>query len=601
MLQIKYKNEFLDIVPGQETELEKNSPLFLLDNLLAEYSTPVNFIESDTNARLLGQIYFDKTIRKKTKIEVEIYSYGTFRSNATLVLNSAGINFMIAGKSTAGGYLLTGVSNFFTAIKDKKLSDLQLGGDRVMNFTSFNPVDGSGGYWQHFQSTWLFNDDYVVLPVINEAIDDSLQQYRSPQWFNFLAGNKASGWMNMIDGNNLFTQQPVFPFPKIEYVLNQLFLENGWKLDTSGLNDTEWSRMLLFSAYYVHTTTFDVVYHPLRPRDVDLIPIPNAQVTINLSRCMPKDVTCSSFLFALCKRYGWFPVCNSNTRTCTLIALKEIGNKPTKDWTKYKASVMQSAFNSEARTFAFKNTFGGNDAYPGSAPDLSQYDRTPPVYSQRNLIPLINSTFDNTVVFAFLENRYFHVIYDDTVHDRVWSVLSDNIYDEDPGNATDSFETECAPLPISYSNYSGNYYGLFSICNQNVFDAWGIRTIIYHGMVKQVDANGNAGPADYPYGSCTHISPAGDSVLAWSNVYKHYYSGVDHGLINYWWSKWMKMNSSNENEVKITFNLPLHELDNFRWDEIILVHNVPYLVKSYIEPLNYKGSILATLQRVALS
>jgi len=47
-------------------------------------------------------------------------------------------------------------------------------------------------------------------------------------------------------------------------------------------------------------------------------------------------------------------------------------------------------------------------------------------------------------------------------------------------------------------------------------------------------------------------------------------------------------------------NLPLYELSQLKWDDIINIHNQPYLLKKYIEPHPYKGSIQATLHPLLL-
>src|SRR5215831_1765831 len=73
MWQIKYQNEFFDLQPNQNTEIERNSPLFLVDNLLQEVSTPFTLAYSDKNSKLIGHIFFEQTRKAKTKIPVEVY------------------------------------------------------------------------------------------------------------------------------------------------------------------------------------------------------------------------------------------------------------------------------------------------------------------------------------------------------------------------------------------------------------------------------------------------------------------------------------------------------------------------------------------------
>jgi hypothetical protein len=591
VLQLKYNNEFLDLAPDENSEMEKNSPLFLgLDTLLAEYSTPIAIKYSDKNARLLGYLFFDLTVKTKSSFEVEIYSAGTFITRSTLIIESAGMNFRFAGKSSISGYLLTGISNFFTYIKDKKLTQLSLGGGRTYNYTTSDPTDGTTGYWQHFQGTWEFEDDYVILPMRNEAYteDDILFTY-------------SAGWMNKLDSsNNLVATQPVFPFPKLSYVLNQIFEEAGWHLDTTGLNDTEWMQLLMYSNYIVRTT-----YYTLSGETVTNSPY--ASVTVSLNNAMPQDITCSRFILEVCKRYLWFPITDTATHTVKLIALKEVGNRTRKDWTQYADAASTSDFAAPPRIFAFKNQFEGDDQYPSSFDttgkeivQASGFEDPPDVSAGGDL-------YDHFLFYVFRENKYYSAQYDGTT--SFFEDEGDNIYDEEPENATDTYETAVTTMPLQKVQFDNGNYGNVPVVNQERGTKWGIRTMLYHGLAQQVDSSGDP-VADnyYPYGSSINTPPSGTPQLIWSNVYIHteYVTeeGVltvhEFGIIEYWAKRWINMIASGE-VIKRNFYLPLHEIVKFQWNDIILVHNIPHLIKSYVEPLNKQGFIQATLQRIILS
>src|SRR4051812_23803294 len=137
MLRIKYNNEFLDIAPGSEAELESNSPMFLMDNALAEYSTPITLVYSDKNARLIGPLFFSTTAKQKVKLPVDIFKDAAYRSAGTLVVESAAITGNTRS-GNASGYLLTGISSFFTIIKDTLCQDLNIG-TYSNNLTTITP------------------------------------------------------------------------------------------------------------------------------------------------------------------------------------------------------------------------------------------------------------------------------------------------------------------------------------------------------------------------------------------------------------------------------------------------------------------------------
>lgn len=579
MWQIKYNNIFIDLVPNQNCEIERHSPLFLIDDILAEYSTPVKLASTDNNARAIGYYFFDATVKTKKTIAVEIYDKGTFRYNASLVLQSAGMNYNSKYAGFVSGYMLIGISNFFITIKDKLLRDLSLGGDRIFNHTTEDPLDSSNGYWQHFQKTYDFSQDYVMLPCANDSF--------TPDDIEF---TYTDGWMNKYDGTKISTRQPVVPWVKLEYLLQQIFIENGWKLDTSGIIDTEWKKLLLYSNYTISTTSYGW-------NGTSVTTFPKASVTINLANAMPADITCSKLIFEICKRYLWAPVCDAATNTCRLISLKDVYKSTPVDYTRYAGSGSESDFSVEEKIFAFKNNFVGEDQYPGEV-DLKEYDGLIPRFS-KNLLPDPNgSDYDNTLAYTYLENKYWIVDWSGST--KTWIEKSDNIYNEEPDDATDTFETDVTTLPMIWKMLDNSFFAAVPHVAQAPFTAWGIRTVIYYGMVKEVNETGNPLTYYYPLGSSINVPPAGAPKLTWSNVYHHIDYQTDYGIIEYWAKFWLQLIASTE-VITQRFFLPLHVLINFRWDKIILIRNIGYLFKSFIEPLSYTGYIEGTLQKVTLS
>ncbi len=580
MFQLKYKDEFIDLLPDQEPEIERNSPLFLIDDYLSEKTSPVTIAYSDKNCRLIGNIFFELSERVQTKIAVKIYDKGTYKYNAVLVIESAGMHGLHVGKGNATGYMLLGISSFFTDIKDKLLTDLALGGVRTLNYTTADPDDASGGYWQAFKESWDFEDDYVIAPYRNEAFtDDDIE-------FTY-----CHRWGNKFDGETLETRQPVIPWPKFEYVLNQIFEEAGWKLDTTGINDEDWKKIILYSNYLVSTCGFGY------GAGVVVTRLPT--VEINLALAMPKDVKCSTFIFEWCKRLLWAPIFVFNSNTCRLVALKEMRNKTPKDWTRYAKPTINEEFSTPEKIFAFKNTFEGEDQYPTAGPDLKMYPQVG-FFNTEYTFPDSNAEdFNGYSAYTFVDNKYWRVFWDAGTNTYSWGTYADNIYDEAPENATDTFETKVTPLPCTKAGMENGHFGLIPIVSHEKRTPWGIRAAFWHGMVKQVDGNFAPLSIYYPCALSTNTPPGLTPKLTWSNVYKHDNFEKDYGIMQYWASRWMKMIAPVD-KITREINLPLHELMQFKWDDLIIIHNLPYVVKSFVEPVSYKNKIQAVLQRVKL-
>lgn len=579
MWQIKYEDVFLDLDENQDPELQRESPLFLMNDILAERSTPVTIRYSDKNSRKLGHIFFDLTTKTRAKFEVELYENNSFKCLATLVLESAAMHRDKPDKGSATGYVLTGISNFFTAIKGKKLTELSLGGVRTHPFTSWFPTDGSDGFFQKFQATWSFNDDFVVVPCRNEF------------WTGVENDIYYSGWMNQLEttNNNLRMGQHIVPFIKLQYVLEQIFKEHGWSVDFSGLNDTLWQRLLLFSAKPI--TTMVANYDVGNPLNVTYTAV--SYVSYRLADHLPAEYSCGEFILQVCRKYGWVPVFDGRGRTCRMVALKEMKSKPVKDWTRYADPESRSPVKEETTVFGFKNSFEGSDKYI-SQPSFTEWIFGTPVYKASDLPNPYGDFFgvgaipDSMLVYVYLENQFYKVVLDDTVNQRVWTVFADNIYDESPDDANTVFETKVTTLPFYRTQYrtaSGvDYFGFFPYCEQSKYEKFGLRTLLYHGLVDEIKADYTAGPKKYPLASSSAIPPAtGAPALAWSNVLHHEYNGTDKGIISYWWQSWCDMISGNENAVEQIFFLPLKEYLQYNWDDIITVNSVPYIFVSIIE------------------
>lgn len=587
MLQIEYNGKFLRTGSNTAVEFDKNSPLFQLDTLLAEYTMPITIVYCDENVQILGDTFFEYGIKTKKKLEVNLYDNGSFFCSSILVIDNSIIDSRVRNRGSVQGYFLSGVSAFFSVIKDRKLNSLLLGGVRKFNFTSWDANDLSNGYWQHFHNTWDGNSDYVMIPHRNES-------WIEEEWFD--------GWVNQL-GRGYSGGIPDFPigqveqfswvvlFPKVKYVLECLFTENGWKLDTSGINDDDWEKLLLFSTTPIVTNRGD---------GIDVYPMPS--VSFQLSKMISPEIYMSEFLLAICNRYGWAPLCDGDTKICRLVALKEKTKGVLKDFTEYATGVYSVDFTENLRKFSFKQEAPKNDAKSGTA-DFTNFNIQQPVASARNLpTPTVNH--DNALIFCFLENAYYKVIVN-ADNEREWVKHFDNIYDEELADATDIIETKCTTLPMELSEYredaSGiKYYGYFPTCSIPRNKEFGIRTLIYHGMVKELKADGTEGTQFYPLASSLAVIPNGTVQTAWSNVYKHDNAPNKYGIIDYWFKEWLRVLKVS-NSIQVDLHLPLFELMNLKWDDIINIRNQPYLMKKYIEPRPYKGMIRATLQPLLLN
>ena len=588
MLQVSYKGQFLHLAAGSQVEIEKSSPLFLIDTVLAEYTMPITLSYDEHNAKILGEVFFEYGIKQKQKIEVILYDSSTIIGTATMIIDKSLTNNQNRSRGNVQGYFLTGASEFFTKIKNKKLNSLFFGGSQSFNFTTWDAFDSSDGFWQHVHATWDGSYNYVMVPHRNDGwIDGEFFD----GWVNQLGYGYLAGIPQFAPGQVEATSWVVL-WPKLKFVLEQLFTENGWKLDTTGIGDADWQKLFLYNPTPIRTTRAD---------DVATV-VPALQISISVSDMISPEVYCSDFLLWVCKRYGWAPIFEPDTKTCRIISLKSSGAGVVKDFTKYAPATADNDFSAEPRIFAFTNQLPENDNYLQS-PDFTNYTIQPPVASF-NVLPTPSVNFDTSLIFCYLENAWYKIEVND-VGDRIWIKHADNVYNEEPKDYTDEIPTGLSTMPTQLSEYRETvagvkYYGYFPICNQPRNKEWGLRAIFFHGMVLEQNAAGGAGSMTYPHASPVAQLPDGSSAGDWSNVYKHSDGTTEDGIIKFWWEEWLRYIQVPQ-QVEQELHLPLHELAQLKWDDIINIRNQPFLIKSYIQPIPYNGMIKSTLQPLLLN
>jgi hypothetical protein len=564
MLQIKLDTDFLYIAAGTETELERQSTVFLQNEALYEQSIPITIPYSDLNSRLLGHRFFEITDKSKGSYDVEVWDNGTYRYNATLIIQSSNVQSEFPGKSNATGYLNIGLSRFYKLIKDKKLNSLDLGGDNVIAYTTSDPTDLSGGYWQHLHDTWNYTENYVAAPI------------KMDTW---TAYEEDDGWMNKMAGSSLMDITTIIGLQiKISYLMDKIFMLHGWSLDVSQL-DSNYDRLLYFSA---------------KPIKINNQGTPHSSITINIANHISPEVTCSNFFLSLCRRFGWAPIFDTGRNVCTLIPVNDISNGSIKDFTQYAGGDIADDYSNDDKIFAWKNNIPSDDGYPSEA-STSSYTIGTAVFAVDQLPDPSSGNYDEQIRYVFQTNQWYKVEFNSTTSLREWIYYADGIYGLEPDNANETFETDASTLAMSWSE-NGTYGALVPIAKIPMDKPYGIRTLLWHGLVSTVDNTGAATGVLYPYVSALAVLPDGNIALPWSNVYEHESTGIDYGIVNQLWSNFTAAITSAR-EIQRDIYLPLHELINLDWNDVINIRNIPHLIKSFVEPLPYKGFIRATMQK----
>lgn len=578
----------LQPVPGSSAEIERNSPFFSLgDEWAGEISTPVNFPYSKENEKEFGNPSSFYTKRSKRTEPITLYDGSHYRQRGRLITESASINQNHIHNSELRGYFVFGLSNFFQIIKDKNLRQLSLGGLRRFNWTSDDPDDASGGFWQYIHSTWAGDKDFLVAPIENEEVGepaaDGFYAFRTnnveaPDYK--ISFSYTSFWNNLI------------PQLKLKYVLEQIFTEHGYTV-TYDVNDTQWESLFLTSL--IPFNWLDTTENPAWPFATNA---PKAVIDVYLNEHLP-DRTISDFLINLGNRYGWRFLINDETKVCRVKAVRTIRNGTKKDWTSYCAATLDSDYSGGEKVYGFKNEIDGGDTFPRRN-ELKNKTRLPDVYSFGDL-PTASGLNYNQICYTHIDNVFWIVTANDTDEEYYWAAYSDNIFDYEPTGETDSISTTVSTMPTLRRQYTTDTgvqkWGYFPVMKQPGKD-FGFRLLFYHGVVPDELENGTFSDGSYPHLSSIWRVPGDAPDKVWSNVYVHDYGNdIKRGIIEYWFKDWLQIISSGE-DLKIPMTVPRNELAQFEWDDILLIKNIPFLMKSFTEPMPYKGKIAATLRRI---
>ena len=580
---------FLDVKPGTSAEIERQSPFFAMNSEVGETSTPIVLLGTERNARELELQYQYYTRRTKSKYSVEVYDGNTFRCQATLIVETGRLHINHLDKCELTGYLLFGISDFFNQVKGKKLSDLSLGGARQFEFTVGEAEHPSNGYWQHFHKAWTDGSiPYVFQPVRNEE---------------FFEGGDIE-WVNRLNGSGKLSfdfKNPIVPMIRNRYLMEQIYLEHGWTPDFSAFTDDVFDKLI-----WVNLTPLNWVESALQ-LDGTWGFQARKLLTIDLSQHVPQGKTISDFILQVFRRWGWAPVFNLQNKTVRLVAVKGLPDGKAKDWTGYAEPLLESSFAEDQKTYAFITNIDENDSLP-SAPDFENAKYVRDTLTSK-LLPQPTVDMEGRIVFSYLDNAWYRVELDDSTNQYEWVFYGDNIYSYEPEDNDEQIETAISSMPVAFTQYrqgsGGGGYGYFPIMKHDHRKPISYRSLIYHGLVPEMNEHGAAnGTIEIPVATSTSNPGAIGTgyTLEWANVYKYGLENqgtifAENGIIKYWWQEFLDMINGSET-VDIKLHLPRHVMDQYQWDDVILVNHLRYLVKSMTEPIPFTGFLVATMQRI---
>lgn len=595
MLAIKVNNAFLDLPADMSLELERNNP-FLSEDIQGEFSLGLTLKYSEKNYSLLQYIgnFYKKNI--KYTLDAQLYDNGSFRYAGKLVITQHQTNMNNVESTVWTGFFTIGAASFQQEIENVLLQDIDLGGDRTFNWTTFDADDRTNGFFQHVHAARIPNAfPYTFYPIFND------------DWFGDI-GVSAAKFMNSLatDGTNHFFGESLplsatqlygnygsfCPAIYLSFLLDKIFQNYGWQLSGEVVNDIGYQKLTIPSFQAIKWVDYSNI---LIAEYFSPMPV----IIFDLADHVPQDLTVGALLINIKNRLGWYFDFDSNTKTAYLRANKNLVGTPVKDWTNFVLADYAAEYTDPEKVYSLVNNIDSADTYP--LVKIIDESAIAGRVSSFSTLPAASITYSGLIYFAFFENNYYVCEYNATSTLYEWNIYSNNVGDYVPAGSKDAIESEISTMPVALRGIiTGGAKALVPVCHQ-VGNYWqsvvgyqpfGIRFLFYHGMYP--DTTG----IKYPYASCHNLAISGTPPTgSWSLPYRHQYAFTNDGSYDYWWQKWLALLGIQDTRT-FTLQLPVTELKKFTFNDTIFINNVYFLVKSVKEVLPYKGMVEMKMKRI---
>lgn len=601
----------MDLQTGTRLQRERRSPIFLeqtdtgKDAIPGEVSYPFTIPLSDKNLRLLGwpdQLPVNKTLQHDVILE----DAGMQLSQGKLIIDTVTAHMNKSNVGSIDCHILSNVSEFWQRVKDKKLSDLSLGGERSFAWAGYDLV--TPGFWKHAHDTWAYNDsddgDYVFSPIF-------CGNYKGEE-----EGTWINGWEVHSSQIQLAREKNYYclcPHVYLAYIIKQIFTEHGYTISGDLLDDPDF-KQICFESYRGVNWAVPTLNGPAATPTVTVSPI--NPVKLRVAEHVPPEMTVGELLVELQKLFPVSFLINDKSKSCQIVWLTDLSGAGSTDRTESFSPQFSFSFETDQ---AGEKVIAFDRARDEQSVDVleSEYKFMGTVNSLADL-PTASSTYQQEMYFIRYLNAYYvcnnFAETGGSSTQYQWQKAGDNVGGYAPEGATDTYTSSIEVTIFGPNTIILHYYGSgnhlngyfpftyrlgnwFAAGNSRDFEPWPPKIFFYRGL-QAFSAGGTmplATNSKYNFNSAYPIGASHASVGNWSLSYK---SGSDaYGLIDMFWSKWLPSLQTNE-IIKGRLYLKFHEYLQWDWNNVLLLRNTPYLVKKITEILPYEGYIDVEAQRV---
>jgi len=582
MLKIILENTTIPLKDASFT-LRFNNPMF---EDSGSYSLPFN-IPGNSNIvrRLLDFPHkienaetFTKNYDCKLLYDGQLFINGLFKISKT-------------SENNYRGTILPGTGDFFSRIKDVKLTDLELGGDRTYGSL---PAD-TLAYFNDTVNYGYPDRDYVLFPVYNEIFYDGYSGtfdwgYVQNEKFHMNYWNKAGGFEHSIGPGG-----PLIPFPYLCYVIDRMLNENGFATDNNMFySDSELRTLTVFNTY--------AAMKQYGSDDPDFFNWPLADTTVNLSNHVP-DTLISDYIKGLQNKFCCTFFADNRLKRVSIKKNEDIITSPVYENITDKCEPYTEITHDDTYDgFKLSESYDGNDEYISEKlkeiTDAMTVKAS--VYSQSNLPASGNE--HNDIRLVEYENAYYKWSDEPVAYPQTeaagWEYYSPAYLPYKSEGEEYSVSTSISTLlehkgldahsPENIGEYRywlvpraempGNSPALVDWLN-NPFSP---RLLFYRGL--QSNGPNTGGYTNYPLGS--------SYVYNWWHVQKGNYSLTwdgDYGLYEKFWKKYLYWIMSRRKLVKKIINFSATDLADIDMSKIYMIDGTKYLIKNIQVNVSSRG------------
>lgn len=587
-IQIQVAGEFLDLNDGTEINFEReNAALQFTDQVKGGYTFPFEIRNTEKNARLLDFSGMINTHINETGYDAIIFDAGIPVFRGKLKIEKSNINLFRHKLGTISCYILTDTADFYQDIKDIKLRDVAMGGDRSYAWDGL--TTSGAGFWAHIHA--VANNgpgsgyDYAFYPVINEGwpVGDVVPNMMNLTYWDDAQLVTKIMFPEHFTGLTVREVNRIVPFPYLKYVIEKVFAHLGWTVQGDIMADADFQKITMINFRAINWANVKIVSGVVYT-------LPNDPVVFNLKDHMP-DITISDFLIQLKNRLGWWYDFDRSAKVCTIRNLSALVlTNPTQYDNTAAPDVVKSIL-TEQKKYSLKN-------------GVDPFDTAKVIYmgtvSYKALLPTATESLFGQVYFGEAENTYWICQQDDT-DAWAWLKLTDNNFDFIQDKATDDITTT-AQIPTMEDVHMG---GTIFVCfcprydnagfwegREDNNDEWPIILNFYHGPVYNIDNTGK-----YPYGAPhvydVHFNDLGN----WALPYKFTKGADEVGLYDKFW-KYFLDTVSNKEEFEVTLYLSFLQQMQLLDIDIILINGVRMMIKTRKQVYPYNGTVQLVCIRI---